>query len=123
MVKLTIKTVVTLAAAESACGGPLFKTGIFGTVYIIMTFYVWYMDRQWRFFDLVIKNSLSTALFSIALMFLLPISPLAVIALILNIIETGQTTETFIGIFATVSGLVCFGKDFVCVYRSVKNSF
>lgn len=53
MVKLTIKTAVTLAAAESACGGPLFKTGIFGTVYVIMTFHVWYMDKQWGFFDFI----------------------------------------------------------------------
>lgn len=53
MVKLTIKTVATLAAAESACSGPLFKTGIFGTVSIIMTFHVWYMDRRWRFFDFI----------------------------------------------------------------------
>lgn len=33
MVKLTIKTVATLAVAESACAGPLFKAGILGTVY------------------------------------------------------------------------------------------
>lgn len=111
MVKLTIKTVVTLAAAESACGGPLFKTGIFGTVYVIMTFHVWYMDKQWGFFDFIKQCCLSTALFAFAFMFLFPLVPLSAIALILNTIKLARTAGTYISVLTTATGLGCFVRD------------
>ena len=111
MVKLTIKTVITLAAAESACGEPLFKTGIFGTVYIIMTFYVRYMDRRWRFFDPIKKSCLSTTLFTFAFMSLFPLVPLSAIALILNTVKLGRTAGTYISVLTTATGLGCFVRD------------
>lgn len=118
MIKLTIKVMATLAAAESACGGPLFKTAIFGAVYVIMTFHVWYMDKRWGFSDFIKKSCLSTALFAFAFMFLFPLVPLSAIALILNTIELDRTAGTYISVLTTATGLGCFVRDCIRVLHS-----
>lgn len=46
MIKITVKTVITLASAVSADGGPLFKSGIFGTVYLLMNYFIWHWDQR-----------------------------------------------------------------------------
>lgn len=46
MIQLTIQTVIALVAAESASGDPLFKTWIFGYVYVITACYIRYLDKN-----------------------------------------------------------------------------
>lgn len=117
MIKVAIKAILTLMVAGSAGRDPLFKTGILGTVYLLISYYMWYWNLRGGFFKYIRRNGFSMAMFSAGFMFLLPALPLTILAIIM---KTGNTADTIISVALDAAGLGCFLMDYAHACRLIK---
>ena len=118
MIKVAVKTGIALAAAIFGEGDILLKFGIFGIVYALLAYYVWYMNKRGGGFSVFVGNGgLMATLMSFAFMILSPLIPLVVLALIMNSLGLSETATAVISVLMILAAFGCFALDVIRILK------
>lgn len=105
IVKVGVKAAISLAVGIFVIeGSALYRMAIFAICYALLTYYIWYMNRNGGGFSVFLgKGGFTGTLLSFGFMIISPLIPLVILSMLFNSLGLPEVTQGVLSILLIIA--------------------